>query len=220
MSGSTVEGLCPGCGKVVRTEGSNTVHCGPLETLCHRGLWAIGIATIFAPRIFRGFSTLSAVDTLSYKTVSVNKENADKKWLLVDAEGQRLAACSEIARLLRGKHKVNFTPHADCGDYVIVINAEKVELTGNKWEDKEYIRFSDTRAANTAAPPRKCATACRSASWRTPFAACSRRTALDGPSSRTCTFTLVPSTSTRPSNRPLTPSPPDSDADHQHFRSP
>ena len=83
------------------------------------------------------------MDTLSYKTVSVNKENADKKWLLVDAEGQRLGRlCSEIARLLRGKHKVNFTPHADCGDHVIVINAEKVELTGNKWEDKEYIRFS------------------------------------------------------------------------------
>ena len=92
---------------------------------------------------FPGFSTRSAVDTLSYKTVSVNKENADKKWLLVDAEGQRLGRlCSEIARLLRGKHKVNFTPHADCGDYVVVINAEKVELTGNKWEDKEYIRFS------------------------------------------------------------------------------
>lgn len=85
----------------------------------------------------------SAVDTLSYKTVSVNKENADKKWLLVDAEGQRLGRlCSEIARLLRGKHKVNFTPHADCGDFVIVINAEKVELTGNKWDDKEYIRYS------------------------------------------------------------------------------
>ena len=83
------------------------------------------------------------MDTLSYKTVSVNKENADKKWLLVDAEGQRLGRlCSEIARLLRGKHKVNFTPHADCGDYVIVINAEKVELTGNKWDDKEYIRYS------------------------------------------------------------------------------
>ena len=121
----------------------DVVHEAPWETLSHRGLGGIGIATIFAPRIFRGFSTLSAVDTLSYKTVSVNKENADKKWLLVDAEGQRLGRlCSEIARLLRGKHKVNFTPHADCGDYVVVINAEKVELTGNKWEDKEYIRFS------------------------------------------------------------------------------
>ena len=83
------------------------------------------------------------MDTLSYKTVSVNKENADKKWLLVDAEGQRLGRlCSEIARLLRGKHKVNFTPHADCGDYVIVVNAEKIVLTGNKMQTKEYIRYT------------------------------------------------------------------------------
>jgi large subunit ribosomal protein L13 len=83
------------------------------------------------------------VDTLSYKTISVNKEKADKQWLVVDAEGQRLGrVCSEIAKLLRGKHKVNFTPHADCGDYVIVVNAEKITLSGNKWEDKEYIRYS------------------------------------------------------------------------------
>ena len=119
------------------------IHFRSWETLCRRGLRRIGIGTIFAPRIFRGFSTKSAVDTLSYKTVSINKENADKKWMVVDAEGQRLGRlCTEIARLLRGKHKVNFTPHADCGDYVVVINAEKVELTGNKWEDKEYIRYS------------------------------------------------------------------------------
>ena len=83
------------------------------------------------------------MDTLSYKTVSVNKENANKQWLVVDVEGQRLGrVCSEIAKLLRGKHKVNFTPHADCGDYVIVINAEKIALSGNKWDDKEYIRYS------------------------------------------------------------------------------
>jgi large subunit ribosomal protein L13 len=83
------------------------------------------------------------VDTLSYKTISVNKENANKQWLVIDAEGQRLGrVCSEIAKLLRGKHKVNFTPHADCGDYVIVINAEKVALSGNKWDDKQYIRYS------------------------------------------------------------------------------
>ena len=79
------------------------------------------------------------MDTLSYKTVSVNKENADKKWMVVDAEGQRLGRlCTEIARLLRGKHKVNFTPHADCGDYVVVINAEKVVVTGRKEENKTY----------------------------------------------------------------------------------
>jgi large subunit ribosomal protein L13 len=83
------------------------------------------------------------VDTLSYKTVSVNKANADKKWLLIDAEGQPLGRlASNVASLIRGKHKTNFTPHADCGDYVIVINAEKVALSGNKWDDKEYIRHT------------------------------------------------------------------------------
>ncbi|MBI1267592.1 MAG: 50S ribosomal protein L13 [Cryomorphaceae bacterium] len=83
------------------------------------------------------------MDTLSYKTVSVNKANADKKWLLIDAEGQPLGRlASNVASLIRGKHKTNFTPHADCGDYVIVINAEKVALSGNKWDDKEYIRHT------------------------------------------------------------------------------
>ena len=84
-----------------------------------------------------------AVDTLSYKTRSINKENADKKWWLVDAEGQTLGRLStQIAVLLRGKHKTNFTPHADCGDYVVVVNAEKIVLTGNKMETKEYIRYT------------------------------------------------------------------------------
>ena len=83
------------------------------------------------------------MDTLSYKTRSINKENADKKWLLVDAEGQTLGRlASEVAKRLRGKHKPNFTPHADCGDFVIVVNAEKVVLTGKKWEQKEYIRYT------------------------------------------------------------------------------
>ena len=83
------------------------------------------------------------MDTLSYKTVSINKENAEKKWLLVDAEGQTLGRlASEVAKRLRGKHKPNFTPHADCGDFVIVVNAEKVVLTGNKWDQKEYIRYT------------------------------------------------------------------------------
>ncbi len=83
------------------------------------------------------------MDTLSYKTRSINKENAEKKWLLVDAEGQTLGRlASEVAKRLRGKHKTNFTPHADCGDFVIVVNAEKVVLTGNKWDSKEYIRYT------------------------------------------------------------------------------
>jgi large subunit ribosomal protein L13 len=83
------------------------------------------------------------VDTLSYKTISANKENADKKWLLVDADGHPLGRiASEVAKLLRGKHKPNFTPHADCGDYVVVINAEKITLSGKKWDQKTYIRYT------------------------------------------------------------------------------
>jgi large subunit ribosomal protein L13 len=83
------------------------------------------------------------VDTLSYKTVSANKENADKKWLLVDAEGMVLGRlASEVAKLLRGKHKTNFTPHADCGDYVVVVNADKVRLTGQKWTDREHFKHT------------------------------------------------------------------------------
>ena len=73
------------------------------------------------------------MNTLSYKTVSVNKETAQKEWVVIDATGQTLGRlASEIAKLLRGKHKPSFTPHVDCGDNVIIINAEKVELTGKK----------------------------------------------------------------------------------------
>ncbi len=83
------------------------------------------------------------MDTLSYKTVSANKETVNKEWLVVDAKDQVLGRlCSKVAKLLRGKHKASFTPHVDCGDYVIVLNADKVRLTGNKWNDKEYIRYS------------------------------------------------------------------------------
>ena len=83
------------------------------------------------------------MDTLSYKTISANKATVDKEWLLVDAEGETLGRmASKVAKLLRGKHKANFTPHVDCGDNVVVINAEKIVLTGNKWSDKKYIRHS------------------------------------------------------------------------------
>jgi large subunit ribosomal protein L13 len=83
------------------------------------------------------------VSHLSYKTVSANSETVNKEWLLVDAEGQTLGrVATKIASLIRGKHKVDFTPHVDCGDNVVVINAEKVQLTGNKWEAKEYIRHT------------------------------------------------------------------------------
>ena len=80
------------------------------------------------------------MDTLSYKTLSVNKKNADKQWVVVDAAGQPLGRmASKVAKILRGKHKTNFTPHVDCGDNVIVLNAGQVALSGNKWADKEYI---------------------------------------------------------------------------------
>jgi len=83
------------------------------------------------------------VDTLSYKTISANRKTVDKQWLLIDAEGQTLGRlASKVAVLLRGKHKPNFTPHVDCGDNVIIINAEKIHLSGNKWEAKVYQRYT------------------------------------------------------------------------------
>jgi large subunit ribosomal protein L13 len=83
------------------------------------------------------------VNTLSYKTVSANKATVEKEWVLVDAEGQTLGRlASVVALMLRGKHKTSFTPHVDCGDNVIVINADKVMLTGTKMTDKEYIRHT------------------------------------------------------------------------------
>lgn len=83
------------------------------------------------------------MNTLSYKTVSANKATVNKEWVLIDAEGQivgRLA--TKIATLLRGKHKPEYTPHVDCGDNVIIINAEKVDFSGNKWAEKEYVRHT------------------------------------------------------------------------------
>lgn len=83
------------------------------------------------------------MDTLSYKTVSANRETADKKWFVVDAEGHTVGRlASKVAKIIRGKHKTNFTPHADCGDNVIVINAAKVSFSGAKLENKEYVRYT------------------------------------------------------------------------------
>lgn len=80
---------------------------------------------------------------LSYKTISANKATVNKEWVLVDLEGQTLGrAASKIAFILRGKHKPNYTPHVDCGDNVIVINAEKVKLSEKKWNEKVYISHS------------------------------------------------------------------------------
>jgi large subunit ribosomal protein L13 len=83
------------------------------------------------------------VDTLSYRTQFENKETVVRKWWVVDAEGQTLGRlASKIAFLLRGKHKVGYTPHFDCGDYVVIINAEKIALSGKKMDQKVYLTYS------------------------------------------------------------------------------
>jgi large subunit ribosomal protein L13 len=81
------------------------------------------------------------VNTLSYKTVSANKQTINKEWIVIDAEGEILGRLSsEIAKIIRGKHKPTFTPNVDCGDNVIVINADKEKLTANKMAQKVYVR--------------------------------------------------------------------------------
>jgi len=77
---------------------------------------------------------------LSYKTISANKATAQKEWVVVDATDQVLGRlASKVAKLLRGKYKPSFTSHVDCGDNVIILNADKVKLTGNKWNDRVYV---------------------------------------------------------------------------------
>jgi len=83
------------------------------------------------------------VNTLSYKTVSANKKTVNKQWVVVDAQGEILGRLStKIAMIIRGKTKPDFTPNVDCGDNVIVINADKVKLTGNKFSDKRYVSYT------------------------------------------------------------------------------
>jgi len=83
------------------------------------------------------------VDTLSYRTISANNATVTRKWYIVDAENQTLGRISsQIAIILRGKNKPYYTPHTDCGDFVIIINAEKVKLSGNKMMDKEIQHYT------------------------------------------------------------------------------
>jgi len=83
------------------------------------------------------------VNTLSYKTIAANANTVNKEWVVVDVKGIPLGRVSVIiAKFLRGKYKPNYTPHVDCGDNVVVINAAHVTLSGNKWEQKEYIRHT------------------------------------------------------------------------------
>lgn len=95
------------------------------------------------------------MDTISYKTQSLSKAQIQKNWVIVDAEGQILGRLtSRIANVLRGKNKTGYTPNMDCGDHVIVINAEKVRLTGKKMTDKVYIRHTGYPGGQRFASPR------------------------------------------------------------------
>ncbi|MBO5780809.1 MAG: 50S ribosomal protein L13 [Muribaculaceae bacterium] len=83
------------------------------------------------------------MDTLSYKTQTPNAQSVEREWLLVDAEGQHLGRlCSKVAKLLRGKNKPCYSPFVECGDYVVIINADKVVLTGNKMTDRIYYNYT------------------------------------------------------------------------------
>ncbi|MEO7175188.1 MAG: 50S ribosomal protein L13 [Saprospiraceae bacterium] len=83
------------------------------------------------------------MNTLSYRTPSAKKETVTHSWFVIDADGETLGRlCSRIAHVLRGKHRPDFTPHVDCGDYVIVLNADKIRLTGDKLNQKEYLSYS------------------------------------------------------------------------------
>ncbi len=83
------------------------------------------------------------MDTVSYKTVSLNKGTVEKNWVIVDADSKVLGRLStEVAMILRGKRKPGYTPHVDCGDNVIVINADKIQMTGKKWTDKVFVRHT------------------------------------------------------------------------------
>jgi large subunit ribosomal protein L13 len=98
------------------------------------------------------------VDTLSYKTVSANKATVEKGWVVIDAESAILGRlASGVAKIIRGKHKPSFTPHVDCGDNVIVINADKIRLTGKKWTEKEYISHTGHPGGQRFTTPRQLA---------------------------------------------------------------
>lgn len=94
------------------------------------------------------------MESLSYKTIYVNDANVQKEWIVIDATHAVLGRlASQIAKILRGKNKPSFSPHVDCGDNVIIINAEKVRLTGKKLTDKVYIRHTGYPGGQRFATP-------------------------------------------------------------------
>ncbi|MDN5200751.1 50S ribosomal protein L13 [Fulvivirgaceae bacterium BMA10] len=96
------------------------------------------------------------MDTLSYKTISANKGTVEKNWVVVDADSKVLGRlASEVAKIIKGKNKPNYTPHVDCGDNVIVINADKVRLTGKKWDDRVYLSYTGYPGGQKQTTPRQ-----------------------------------------------------------------
>ena len=94
------------------------------------------------------------MDTLSYKTISATAEKAQKEWVVVDATDQVLGRlCAKVAKIVRGKYKPCYTPNMDCGDNVIIINADKVVLTGNKWDDRKYLSYTGYPGGQLEATP-------------------------------------------------------------------
>ncbi len=94
------------------------------------------------------------MDTLSYKTISANKATVKKEWVVVDATDQVLGRmCTKVAKLLRGKYKPEFTPHVDCGDNVIIINADKIQITGKKMTDRVYYSYTGYPGGQREATP-------------------------------------------------------------------
>lgn len=92
------------------------------------------------------------MNTLSYKTNSVKAEEVKKEWVVIDATDQVLGRlCAKVAKILRGKYKPCYTPHVDCGDNVIIINADKVKMTGKKWTERIYISYTGYPGGQTLA---------------------------------------------------------------------
>jgi len=142
------------------------------------------------------------MNTLSYKTISANEKTVNKEWVLIDAENEILGRlASKSAMFLRGKYKTNFTPHVDCGDNVIIINAAKIKLTGDKLTDKEYVSHTGYPGGQRFTTPRELlAKKNQLPLWKKPLKACFQKTALDVNFSGTCTFMQAPNTHIRLNN--------------------
>ncbi len=122
---------------------NNAYLCGPSN--CG------GIATFYVKPLI-----IKTVDTLSYKTVSLNKATVNKEWLVIDATDLVLGRlASRVALVLRGKNKPGYTPHVDCGDNVIIVNAEKIRLTGKKMTDRVYVRYTGYPGGQRFSTPRE-----------------------------------------------------------------